>query len=209
MKFLITSIFIFTTAICFAQHTDTLRHNVITSGKITGRHTSCQNGPNDYYYHFEFNDRGRGPSINSHIKTNAKGNIVLQEISGVDYFKKKVEEKFEVKNGRAFWKNKFENESAVFSNQLYSNINGTPGESELSLRTLKARPSKKINILPSGNISFKQVAELRVADEKNNYQTIQLIGFTGLGGPPSYSWYNSDDRYFANVSEWTSIILEG
>jgi len=87
-----------------AQLADTVRYSVVNNGKITGKQTSLTRAANDHYYHYEYNDRGRGPSINTHIRTSEKGMIVLQEISGVDYFKNKVQEKFEVKNGRAAWK---------------------------------------------------------------------------------------------------------
>ena len=75
------------------SQTDTIRHNVIRLGKIVGKHLSWKTGANDHFYYFEFNDRGRGPSVTSHSKTDSKGNIIFQEISGVDYFKTKVDEK--------------------------------------------------------------------------------------------------------------------
>ena len=38
---------------------------------------------------------------------------------------------------------------------------------------------------------------------------IQLIGFSGLGGPPNYIWFTKDGDFFGSLSEWTSIIKEG
>jgi imidazolonepropionase-like amidohydrolase len=192
-----------------AQTTDTIRHNVVRLGKVVGKHLSWKKGANDHFYYFEFNDRGRGPSVTSHSKTDSKGNIILQEITGVDYFKTKVEEKFEIKTGKALWKNKFENESVPYKGELYSNINGNPGEIELALRIMKNSPSKKINILPSGTLTYTIAKEETVKDEKNNTLTIQLIGFTGLGGPPTYIWFTKDGKFFGNLSDWISIIREG
>lgn len=209
MKLLLSLCTFFIINNCLAQQTDTTHYNVVRLGKVTGKQLSWKKNQTDYYYYFEFNDRGRGPSITSHLRTNDKGVIILQEITGVDYFKTKVEEKFEVVNGKAHWKNKFENETVPFKGELYSNMNGTPGETELTLKLLNASATKKMNILPSGSISFKKVKELTISDDKNKQQTIQLIGFTGLGGPPNYNWFTSDGRYFANISEWTSIIQQG
>ena len=209
MKLLLSLCTFFIINNCLAQQTDTTQYNVVRLGKVTGKQLSWKKNQTDYYYYFEFNDRGRGPSITSHLRTNDKGVIILQEITGVDYFKTKVEEKFEVVNGKAHWKNKFENETVPFKGELYSNMNGTPGETELTLKLLNASATKKMNILPSGSISFKKVKELTISDDKNKQQTIQLIGFTGLGGPPNYNWFTSDGRYFANISEWTSIIQQG
>jgi imidazolonepropionase-like amidohydrolase len=209
MKLPLTVLGCFLFASGFAQPEDTVKYTVVTAGKITGIQTNYSKNSNEYFYHFEFNDRGRGPSLSTHIKTNEKGIVVLKEISGIDYFKNKVQEKFEVKSGRASWKNKFENENVVFNGQLYSSIDGTPGEEELTYKILKSQPENKIAVLPSGHISFKKVKELTIIGENNNKQTLQLIGFSGLGGPPSYSWYTTDGHYFGNLSEWSSIILHG
>ena len=205
MKWPLLYVLLATTIISSAQTTDTTRHNVIRLGKITGKHLSWKKGPLDYYYYFEFNDRGRGPSVTSHSKTDSRGNIILQEITGIDYFKTKVEEKYEVKKGIASWKNKFENESAPYKGELYSSINGNPGETELSLKMLKASALKKVSILPSGTLSYTVAKE----DEKDNSLTIQLIGFSGLGGPPNYNWFTKEGNFFGSLSDWTSIILEG
>jgi imidazolonepropionase-like amidohydrolase len=209
MKKLLSFFACFLCAASHAQTTDTAKYSVVTAGKIAGIQTNFSKGNNEYFYHFEFNDRGRGPSLNTHIKTNNKGIVVLQEISGVDYFKNKVQEKFEVKNGKAAWKNKFENETVVFNGQLYSAINGTPGEAELTYKILYAQPANKIAVLPSGTISCKKVKELPVTGENNNNQLVQLISFSGLGGPPSYNWYTKDGKYFGSLSDWSSIILQG
>jgi len=192
-----------------AQTTDTIRHNVVRLGKVVGKHLSWKKGSHDHYYYFEYNDRGRGPAVTSYSKTDSKGNITLQEITGVDYFKTKVDEKFEVKNGKASWKNKFENESVSYKGELYSNMYGNPGEIELSLKILKNSVSKKVNILPAGTLSYVVVKEEIVKDENNNNITIQLIGFSGLGGPPNYNWFTKDGNYFGSLSDWTSIIQAG
>jgi len=209
MKLIFISLLLTTTFISSAQNVDTVRHNVVRLGKIVGKHLSWKKGSNDFYYYFEFNDRGRGPAVTSHSKTDSKGNIIFQEITGVDYFKTKVEEKFEVKAGKASWKNKFENESVPYKGELYSNINGNPGEIELTLHILNNSVSKKVNILPSGTLNYSVVKEETVKDEKNNILTIQLIGFSGLGGPPNYYWFTKDGHYFGSLSDWTSIIQAG
>ena len=169
MKSILLSLLLATVFISSAQNADTIRHNVVRLGKIVGKHLSWKKGSSDYYYYFEFNDRGRGPAITSHSKTDSKGNIIFQEIKGVDYYKTKVEEKFEVKAGKASWKNKFENETVPYKGELYSNMNGNPGEIELSLQVLKNSVSKKVNILPSGTLNYTVVKEEIVKDDGSPY----------------------------------------
>src|SRR5258705_7269181 len=128
MRSLFTWLLLAITTPGLTQTTDTIKHNVIRLGKVVGKHLSWKKGSNDHYYYFEYNDRGRGPAITSYSKTDNKGNIILQEISGVDYFKTKLGEKFDVKNGKASWKNKFENESVSYKSELYSNMYVNPAE---------------------------------------------------------------------------------
>ncbi|MBI1780987.1 MAG: hypothetical protein HYR66_06410, partial [Sphingobacteriales bacterium] len=204
MKLLLSLITLVIFNFCFAQ--DTAYYNAVRFGKPVGKQLSWKKGNTEFYYYYEFNDRGRGPSITSHITTNDKGNIIGQYITGVDYYKTKVDEKFEVKNGKASWKNKFENKTVPYKGEVYSNINGTPAENELILKLLKQSPTKKVSILPSGNLEFKVVKETTVTDDNNNKLSIQLIGFSGLGGPPFYTWYDVNGNFFGSLSDWMSII---
>src|ERR1043165_5464317 len=142
MRLILIILFLLTVTISFSQ-VDTIRHNVVRLGKVAGKQLSWKKGANDIYYYYEYNDRGRGPAITSHCKTDGKGNIIEQEITGIDYFKTKVDERFAVKNGKASWKNKFENESVPYKGELYFNINGNPGENELALKIMRSSPTKK------------------------------------------------------------------
>jgi hypothetical protein len=74
---------------------------------------------------------------------------------------------------------------------------------------MKTLPQKKVNILPTGTLNYTVIKEETVKDEKNNSTTIQLIGFSGLGGPPTYYWFTKDGNFFGNLSDWQSIIKEG
>jgi len=97
---------------------DTLFYTYINNGAPVGTEWVLKKGGNDYYYHEDYNDRGRGPSINTHVRTDEQGNIVLSEITGVDYYKTAVNEHFWVTKGMAHWKNKFENDSVAYHNEV-------------------------------------------------------------------------------------------
>ncbi len=58
-------------------------------------------------------------------------------------------------------------------------------------------------------MNFTIVKEETARDEKNNSIDIQLVGFSGLGGPPNYAWFTKDGDFFGNLSDWMSIIKEG
>lgn len=85
-----------------AAASDTLFYNYVNSGKIVGQQWVWQQGSHDYYYYDQYNDRGRGPSIHSHIMTDDRGVIISEEFTGVDYVKAAMQESFHVRKGKAY-----------------------------------------------------------------------------------------------------------
>ncbi|HLK27264.1 MAG TPA: amidohydrolase family protein [Puia sp.] len=191
-----------------ANAIDTTRYSILTSGLPAGKQLSWKNDKNDYHYYYEFNDRGRGPSITQGITTDDNGIVIKEEITGVDYYKTPVNEIFYVKSGKAFWKNKFENDSAAFKNQTYSDINGTPASVELLLKMLQTSASKQLDVLPAGTRNFEKVFDKEISDGNQKLQ-LQLIGFSGFGGAPSYTWFTKDGIFFASLADWSAIIKQG
>jgi hypothetical protein len=192
-----------------AAASDTLFYDYINNGKIVGRQWEIQKG-RDYYYFDEYNDRGRGPSIHSHITTNEKGVIISEEFKGVDYVKAIVQESFHVSGGKAYWKNKFEDDSTAFNSELYSDINGPLAEYELILKMLQTSPSGEIHVLPAGVRNFKHLTTTEVVDEHTRRKmTLRLVSFSGFGGAPFYIWFTSAGKLFGFLSEWSSLIQKG
>ncbi len=180
----------------------------MTSGLPSGKQISWQDNKNDHHYYYEFNDRGRGPSITQAITTNDDGIVTKEEITGVDYYKTPVNEIFYTKDNKAFWKNKFENDSATFTNQTYSDINGTPASIELLLKMLRSSSTKQLDVLPAGSRDFKVTAENEISNGQQKLQ-VELIAFSGFGGAPQYSWFTKDGSFFASLADWSSIIKHG
>jgi hypothetical protein len=194
----------------FAATSDTLFYSYVNSGKIVGKQWVRQQGQHDYYYYDEYNDRGRGPSLHTHITTDANGVIISEEIFGVDYFKSPVSENFHVRKGRAYWKNKFENDSAAYKDQLYSDINGPLAGAELVLKMLQASTSGEVRVLPAGVRNFKQVASTEITEKETRRKyALRLVALSGYGGTPYYLWFTAEGRFFGSVSDWSSLIQKG
>jgi hypothetical protein len=70
---------------------------------------------------------------------------------------------------------------------------------------MKNSASKKINILPSGTLTYTIANEETVKNEKNNTLYNSINRFTGLGGPPAYTWFTKDGNFFGNLSDWISL----
>ena len=81
---------------------DTILYSVVTSGKTISGVQKVWRDTKGVHYWYEYNDRGRGPSVAQDIALDACL-PVLVSIKGNDYFKNSVEEKFSVADGKASW----------------------------------------------------------------------------------------------------------
>lgn len=204
---------------------DTLFYSYVNSGKIIGQQWVWENKKNSYYYYDTFNDRGRGPSVHSHLQTNDKGIVIAAEYTGVDYFKTIVNERFYVKAGKAYWKNKFENDSTIFHNELYSDINGPTAEYALIYKMLQAAPAGGLPVLPAGSRQFKRVTSTEITRAASGGRptsespirqpvgkaslSLELVSFSGFGSAPVYLWFTREGKFFGSVSDWSSLIVRG
>ena len=75
------------------------RYTFILAGNKAGYESSTRNPDGSLQIHFEFNDRGRGPNVNEKIRTGKDGIPTEIEITGVDYLKAPVDERFSLKQG--------------------------------------------------------------------------------------------------------------
>ena len=60
-------------------------------------------------FQFEFNDRGRGPQTETRVRLGPGGIPVAERITGHDYWKTPVDERYERQGDKASWKNMAEN----------------------------------------------------------------------------------------------------
>lgn len=188
---------------------DTTRYDVISSGKITGKHVRWSDRHGHFGYHYDFNDRGRGPSIDVNLTTDNDGLVLERTAKGHDYFKAPVEELYTYSNGTAQWKNHIENDKKqVDGKLLYSPLNGVPAEIEIALKALIKAPSHQLDVVPSGKLKATHI---------KNHSTkldgliieLELYSFSGSGGPPQYLWFTPKKEFFATISGWSSTILAG
>lgn len=109
------------TAYCYARadaEQQTIRHTVLIGGNKAGTEIGTKAGE-EWHYSFEFNDRGRGPKIESRMVIGAGQIPMLIENTGVDYLKSPVSEKFSIQDGKATWKNQSEDGSKSVSGKVF------------------------------------------------------------------------------------------
>ena len=132
-----------------AAPTACLRQNALTrifiQGNPAGTQTVEARPDGAMRAEYSYNDRGRGDHIIATWKLDGAGVPIEYEGRGNDYMKAPVEEHFEIKNGRASWKNRSEQgEQAVTGEAFYLPMNAPPEFSLCSRARLLKAPNHKL-----------------------------------------------------------------
>jgi hypothetical protein len=185
------------------------RYTFILAGNKAGFESSSRNADGSLQIHFEFNDRGRGPNVNEKIVSGKDGIPVELEITGVDYLKAPVDERFSLKQGNATWKNRAEEgQKKINGKAFYVSISGANEEAALLAQALLDAPGHKLPLLPAGEASIEKRSELKI-NANGQSRTVIQYAINGLGFSPYALWLASDGKFFASVASWSSIIQEG
>src|SRR5438876_7789290 len=115
-----------------------------------------------------------------------------------------VEEHFEIKNGRASWKNRSEQgEQAVSGEAFYLPMNAPPEFFGVLARALLKAPNHKLQLLPAGETVIEGAATVTIGrSELTEYR------ITGLGFSPQPIWLDRNGTS-ASVSPWFSVVPDG
>src|SRR5690349_4519203 len=84
------------------QRTD----NIVIQGNAAGTQTVQVDAAGNTHVEYSYNDRGRGDHIVATWKLDPAAVPISYHGSGNDYMKAPVDETFELKNGKAHWKNR-------------------------------------------------------------------------------------------------------
>jgi len=105
------------------QRTD----KIIIQGNAAGSQTVEAQPDGTVSAEYSYNDRGRGDHITATWKLDSAGVPIVYDGHGNDYMKAPVEEHFEIKDGRASWKNRSEQgDQAISSEAFYLPMNSPP-----------------------------------------------------------------------------------
>jgi len=151
---------------------------------------------------YSYNDRGRGDHIIATWKLDASGVPTEYEGRGNDYMKAPVEERFEIKDGKAQWKNRSEQgEKSVTGKAFYFPVNAPPEFTGVLARALLKAPDHKLPLLPAGEAKIEESGNLKVGRmEVTQYRII------GLSFTPQTIWLDRNGDTAASVSSWFSVF---
>ena len=183
-----------------AERTD----KIFIQGNPAGTQTVKEEGGGVVRAEYSYNDRGRGDHIVATWKLDAAGVPIEYEGKGNDYMKAPVEERFDIKNGKASWKNRSEQgEQAVTGPAFYLPMNAPPEFSAVLARALLKAPNRKLALLPAGEASLEAAGKLNTGKaELTEYR------ITGLGFSPQSIWL-APDGTASSVSGWFSVVPDG
>jgi imidazolonepropionase-like amidohydrolase len=181
------------------QRTD----KIFIQGNLAGTQTVQTDPGGAVRAEYSYNDRGRGDHIISTWKINGAGVPTEYEGRGNDYMKAPVEERFEMKNGHASWKNRGEQgEQAMTGEAFYLPMSAPPEFLAVLARALLKAPNHKLALLPAGEASIEEAGKVTLPSGK-----IELIQYRiiGLGFSPESIWLDRDG-IATSVSSWFSIV---
>ena len=182
-----------------AQRTD----KILIQGNPAGTQTVETDAVAGGRAEYSFNDRGRGDHITASWKLDAGGVPTQYQGSGNDYMKAPVEETFEIKNGRAIWKNRSEHgDQPVTGEAFYLPVNAPPEIIGVLARALLKAPKHKLALLPGGEATIEEVGKVSISDASKLTQ----YRITGLGFLPQSIWLDADGNTAASVSSWFSVV---
>ena len=188
-----------------------IRHSVLLAGRPSGFQTSRRSADGEWHFVFEYNDRGRGPSLTERVVLGANGIPTLIETGGHDYLKNPVNERFSLVDRNASWKNSAEQGTRALpagAAAFYLSFDGAPGELGLLARALLSAPNRTLKLLPAGEARIERVGTLEV---EANGSTCSLTHYEicGLSFTPSPLWLDGNGELFAQGSGWVTIVREG
>ena len=179
---------------------------IVIQGNPAGTQTIQSDSSGLTHAEYSYNDRGRGDHIIATWKLDAAGVPTEYEGRGNDYMKAPVEERFDVKNGKARWKNRSEQgEQSVTGEAFYVPVNAPPEFTGVLARALLKAPGHKLRLLPAGEARIEEAGKLSVKGVTGKAELIQYR-ITGLSFTPQTIWLDQEGDTAASVSSWFSVV---
>jgi hypothetical protein len=186
---------------------DTVRHVVVMAGNAAGTQRSWRTSDGAWHAHFTYNDRGRGPAIDEHVTLGADGLPTRIDVSGVDYMKNAVGERFERRGGVGTWRSAMERGSSRAPG-FYMSMDGAPGETALLVRAALRRPDGAVPLLPAGRATVRAAAR-RTLRADGRERAVTLYEIADVGFQPAPVWLDADGELFAVGGSWQMTVREG
>jgi hypothetical protein len=187
---------------------DAVRYSVLSSGNPAGNQLVWKSADGRRHALYQYNDRGRGPRIDTVTMLGTDGIPMSTENTGNDYLKGPVEERFLIRDGVARWKNKAERgERSLKGAAFFPSFYGPPDEFGLLAKAL-LRAGGSMPLLPEGEARIEKVRDVTLARDGES-RPVTLYAVRGFQFSPSYVWLDGENDLFASGSRWLMTIRAG
>src|SRR5438093_3314372 len=187
---------------------DTTRYIILQAGNPAGSELAVRNPDGSLYFLEEYNDRGRGPRLETRITLTPAGMFQTLAIAGHDYWKQPVDERFALRGDSAEWSSSLEHDRRrLTAPALYSPFYGPVAGMPLLIGA--AGTKGEVALLPSGRARVTKVGE-RTVTAGGQSARIAHYQILGLGFTPTDFWVDTDNRLFAFVAgAWFRVLRPG
>ncbi|HWC75052.1 MAG TPA: amidohydrolase family protein [Gemmatimonadales bacterium] len=190
-----------------APSSDTLRYTILQAGNPSGNDFTVRESDGSLYFFDEWNDRGRGPRLETRLRLAPDGTLQMLVINGHDYWKQPVDERFTLHGDTAEWSSSLEKGGRrVDGPALYNPYYGPVGLLPLFIGAAK---NGEIALLPAGRARVAKLGE-RTVTAGGQSAKITEYQIEGLGFTPVEFWVDGDNQLFAFVAgSWFRVIRQG
>ena len=186
-----------------------VEYDFLSSGVVKGSQTTMRLPDGSLDVRFAFTDRGRGPKVRSVIALDNAGLISKLRITGYNYLKVTVDERFTGRGDTATWKNSAENEVRTSSvPRFYVSMDGTPEEGAILVRAALRAPNQSLELWPSGVTNVSLVKTLAVSNGTAT-KRVTMYEATGLDFAPADLWLDENGELFMGGSIWGAVVQKG
>ncbi|HEX6900291.1 MAG TPA: amidohydrolase family protein [Thermoanaerobaculia bacterium] len=157
---------------------------------------------------YEVNDRGRGQKLTSRILLDSRSVPQGVEITGNDYWGNPVEERFERKGDRAYWRNALERGARKLDGPaFYLSLQGVQEVGLLATALLQV-PEGRLPLLPEGEARLEKIGDPVRIGTGDRAVTVDLYAVHGLNYTPVFLWMEKG-FFFARFDGFGGAIREG
>ncbi|MGH7694343.1 MAG: amidohydrolase family protein [Gemmatimonadaceae bacterium] len=194
-----------------AQSTDTTRYTILMAKGPSGVQKAWTDADGAKRYYFEFNDRGRGPALSQRVTIGSDGYPMSVEITGHDYLKVPVDERYVAQRTGTGWKFAWKNaaESSSVTRQAPAFYLPMNDASVGLLEPLLLKSSgAQVALLPQGNARLERIRDLTIRVGSDS-KKLTLYATHGFGFTPNTWWADERGSFFAAGSSWFMVIRQG
>ncbi|MBW8846448.1 MAG: amidohydrolase family protein [Burkholderiales bacterium] len=196
-------------ALLFATAAQAQTYTVLCA-KVACGHLKASESVGRLETDYSYRNNGRGPDQKEVLESAPDGTWTAYRTEGVSTYGARIDESFELKDGRASWRSPVDHGERPGAGRelVYLPVQASPALTGRLAQTLLQRPNLRAEALPVGRPGIERLQTLKLASAGYD---IGLYAITGLDLDPVYLWLREDNHaLFAEVYPgWGGTLLQG